>query len=239
MKTILSKIYIHPITYIVFFITFFTGQFKDYILFIFIILCHESGHIIISLLFKWNINRVILLPIGCITKYDIILNKPLIEELIVSISGIIFQLFFMLLFKNMFNSKYIFYNISLILFNLIPIYPLDGSKMFNVFLNKILPFKVSHLITMYLSMIIIIILSLKSSFIFLISFVLLLIKVFEELNNHKFIYNRFLLERYINNYNFKKTRIVKNINNFYKDCKHIIKDKNYEFEIDKLKKIFK
>ena len=41
-------------------------------------------------------------------------------------------------------------------------------------------------------------------------------------NNIKYQYNKFILERYLNEYNFKHIKIIKNINKLKRDNYHII-----------------
>ena len=77
---------------------------------------------------------------------------------------------------------------------------------------------------------------LKNKTIFGIILILFLIKsILIEIYNLKYKYNKFLLERYINNYNFKNTIIVSSIYKFKRDKKHII---NNTFEHDFLCKLF-
>ena len=45
------------------------------------------------------------------------------------------------------------YNLYILLFNLLPIFPLDGSKIFNLFLNQLFSFKKSHIYSIILSII--------------------------------------------------------------------------------------
>ena len=59
-----------------------------------LIIIHELGHILISLIFKWNIDKIIILPFGGLTKYNEIINRPLIEEFLISVAGITFQIIF-------------------------------------------------------------------------------------------------------------------------------------------------
>ena len=62
------------------------------------------------------------------------------------------------------------------------------------------------------------------------------IKLYQK---RKYIYNKFLLERYLYNIKFDVIKIIKNNNNMYKNRTHIIKKKNIIIsETDALKQIF-
>ena len=89
---------------------------------------------------------------------------------------------------------------------MLPIYPLDGYKLFNIFLNKIFSFKLSHLISIYLSFIVLFLF--ENNLVVLFVIFLLLINIIKELLNHKYIFNKFILERKLYNFNIKKVRLV-------------------------------
>ena len=88
IKTI-SKIKIHIFFYIMITASIFTGHFKDFFLFVAIILFHELGHIIAGMYYKWEINKIMILPFGALTIFDTPINKPFKEEFIVSIMGFV------------------------------------------------------------------------------------------------------------------------------------------------------
>lgn len=68
----------------------------------------------------------------------------------------------------------------------------------------------------------------------------LIIEITLYLKRQDYLFNKFLLERYLNNYKFKKIKIINNKNNMYKDKRHMLKDKNkYILEKDYLKERFK
>ena len=83
---------IHFLYYIFLIFVIITGNFNNYIIFTSIILFHELGHIITSLLFKWKIEKILILPFGCITIYNVLLNVKLKEEFLVAIMGPVFQI---------------------------------------------------------------------------------------------------------------------------------------------------
>ena len=225
MKNILSKIYIHPIFLLTILIFILLGRFKFIIYFMVLILVHELGHIMMSLVFKWKIDKIIILPFGGLTKYNEIINRPLVEEFLVSISGILSQLIFYKFIENYINYNYFsFINYFIITFNLLPIYPLDGSKILNVLFNKITNFKNSILLTVIISYMCIIILSLLLFNVNKLLF-MILVFLFVEVNKYykekDLIFNKFLLERYLNNLKFKKEKIINNIYKMKKDYRHI------------------
>lgn len=222
---ITSKIKLHPLFYIVVIIFIFTGHFHDFFLFLSIILFHEMGHIIGGLLFKWKIKEVLILPFGSLTNFDEGLNKPLKEEFLISILGPLFQVVYYLLLKNKLDISLIHY--SLLLFNLLPIIPLDGSKIFNTIFNKLFPFKKSYILTLFLSICLIGCLYIYSFFKFNLLIILILLflslRVYKDFIYIEYILEKFLYERYYIKRNYKKIKKVKGINlsKIYKDYRHL------------------
>ncbi len=218
---------IHPLTYISLMIAFLTGYFKDAIFFCTLIFIHEFGHILTGFIFKWKLEKTIFFPFGGVTIFNELINKPLIEEFLITIMGPLFQIIFMVLINN---SLITFYGKVILIFNLIPIYPLDGSKLLNNFLNRIMAFKISHLLTIYVSYFLgvffLIMMFIEKEIVYFFSILLLLIKLKEELENHNFIFNKFLYERYLYNLRFRKVKIVSKIENFKKDYYHYIESNN-------------
>ncbi len=227
---------IHPFFYLFAILCIFTGYFKNFLFITFIVLFHELGHILMSIVYKWNIDKIILLPFGALTIFNEKINRPIIEELMIAIMGPLFQI---LLFKIN-NPLFKMYNLNLLLFNLIPIFPLDGSKILNLILNKMFSFKYSHIISIIISFIFIILLFLfKFNLVLYVVIFFLLYKTYLEYKNHKFIFNKFLCERYMYKFNFKKTKIVENKNAMKRDYKHLFRAKNkYVTEREILLKLF-
>ena len=140
IKSILKKVNINPIFFFLAFTSIITGLFKDFLVFSSIILFHELGHILAALYYKWKIKQINFYPFGGYIEFNEILNKPIKEEMIIVISGLISQTlyFFIILFLyiNAYVSENIYnlfkhYHSSILLFNLIPIFPLDGIKIIN------------------------------------------------------------------------------------------------------------
>ena len=233
---IISKIKIHPLSYLIALIFFLMGLFRNYIIIMNIILIHEIGHVFASLFLKWKIEKIIILPFGCLLKYNEYLNKPIIEEFIIAIMGIIFQILFT--FKCC-----VLYNTIIIIFNLLPIYPLDGYKILNLLLNKIINFRLSYLISIYISYLFlylsIIYIIINRDIIYLMVIIPLIIGLNKEYRNRYNIINKFYLERYLYKFNFNKIKIINNLKKMKRDYMHFIKcNHKCIYEKEYLKKLF-
>lgn len=234
---IISKIKIHPLFYFVAVICILTGFFKYFIFLFIIILIHELGHILTALFFDWNIKKIVILPFGGITIFEDKINRSMAEEFLIAIMGPMFQLFLFFIKNKLFFSI----NLFILLFNLIPIFPLDGSKILNVGLNYLFPFKKSHIISIIISLtnIITIILLLKFNLVLITIFLFLILKTFKEIKYHSYLFNKFLFERYLYNFDFKKSKIIKNEYQMKRDYKHLFFIQNrYQTEKQYLSNLF-
>lgn len=214
---------IHFLFFICAFICFITGLFKDFIIFTSIILIHELGHIIIGIILKWQIEKIIIFPVGGLTIFNQRINSSSLEEFIIAISGIVFQTIY-IVFMN--NDLFVFYHKLILLFNILPIYPLDGSKILNIFLNKIFSFKKSYLLTVIISLLTIVfifIITINKNFnlLLLLSIILLITKVINYYKDINIVFNKFLFERFLYKLKYKKVKKVKSINNMFKEKSHI------------------
>lgn len=245
-------IYFHP-TYIILAISFIiTGYYLNLIVLTSLIIIHELGHYTIAKILKFNVDKIIIYPYGGMTKINDLINKNINQELIISISGIIFQiiLYLFIIYLNKLNiirdytlNIYTKYNKSLILFNILPIHPLDGSKILNLILSKIFNYNLSNKLTIYISIITIIIFLSNNIYNYNYSYIItlsILIKyLIDYIKKIKYLYNKFLLERYIYNIKYKDTIIINNKNKMFKNKNHIIKINNiYLKEREYLNKYF-
>ena len=224
MIAICRKVKFSPFFLLIIFIAFLSGLFYDVLSFLFVIIMHEIGHIITSLIFKWKVKRVDITLCGGFITYDDKLDKPFKEELLVSISGFLAQgILFIILFTL--NKIYVIdassffminkYSLAIFLFNLLPIYPLDGSKILSVILNALMPYKRSLKCLFYVSLLIIILIvvtillkdvKIEASYVIIFSFIIKkLISLYKDI---PYLFNRLLFERYIyyypdiNKYNY-------------------------------------
>ena len=239
MKTILNKIEFHY-TYIIISLGYIlTGYFPNLIIFTSIILCHELGHYTVAKINNLNPKKIIIYPFGGITKLDHLINTKIKKELYVAISGIIYQTIYFIiitiLYKNNIVREYIYiifknYHYNILIFNLLPIHPLDGSKILNLILSKYIPYKLTNKLTILISIITIIIILVINYYKFNYTTILIITIIINNIIKYKqninYLFNKFLLERYLYKITPKKTKKIKKIDNMYKEKYHIIKENN-------------
>jgi stage IV sporulation protein FB len=237
-------------TYFYIFLSILSGDFKTIIILYLIIIFHELGHVYWLKKFKYSILKITIYPFGGITNYYSLVNHNIKEHILISLGGIINQIIlipiFYLLFKyNLINnySYHLFntYNAALIIFNLLPIIPLDGSKVYNLFLEYFLSYYLANKITIIASFITLFIfifkiLSLKINNLIIICFLIYQIILF--IKNQKYLNNKFLTERYLYDLPFHKIKYFTNYNPklLYQDTYHYF---NYISEKTILNKLYK
>lgn len=239
------KIKINDTTYIFLLLSFLAGYFEYMYLLLLIILIHEFGHFTFGLICGINISKIIIYPFGGITIFDCDLNINIIKEFLCLLGGILFQLIFFYIMRYLYLVNIITthtydlifeINVLLISFNFLPILPLDGGKLLNIFFDKVFSYRLSHILSIIVSCIFIFVfLICTHTFFSLILSIFLIKSIIYEIKNIDYKYNKFLLERYLNNYKFTKIKKVNNIKKFKRDCYHII---NNKFEEKVLFKIF-
>ena len=159
-------------------IFYFTKQIKLYSIIMFFAIIHECSHLLAGIIFKMKIKKISLMPLGLSIEFKIapeeynkkILNSNMLQvkKIIIAIIGAITN-FIIALVVNYLNidvnlkQNIIYSNILIGVFNLLPIYPLDGgrviSSILNIFTNK----KLSMIYVNYISNVTIFLLSFLSS----------------------------------------------------------------------------
>ena len=204
-----------------------------------------------GILFRWKIEKVLILPFGGITIFHEDLNRPIKEEFFIVIMGPIFQIVFTLIVYYFFRvDDFVYYSLIILGFNLLPIFPLDGSKILSLLFNKAVSFKGSHLWMILISILSVLILIMEANFsliLFLIC-LFLIMRVIREIKEHESLFNRFLLERYLKRYHFKKRMKISSMDMkissmdmrvMRRDYGHLFFDgKKYISEGDRLSKRF-
>ena len=200
MKNI--KIHFSYLTIVFLFISFLAGYIKNALIIMGIILFHEIGHIIIIKIFKFNIIKVDIYPFGGITKIDKPLNTKICIDIFIAIGGILAQ-FLLSFFIS--SPVIIKYNYSIMFFNLLPVIPLDGSKIlleiYHLFLSFKKAFKL-YLITSLLAIVIYIFINYHYNINNYLIISLFVSKTYTYYKMRKIYYHKFILERLLYDLNY-------------------------------------
>ena len=244
IKNISNYFEIHKLTYLFILLSIFTASFHLLVFISFLLIVHEMGHFLTAKLLGIKVDKIYIYPFGGIAKFHMPLNYSFIKEFLILINGPLFQEMaknILIYFFPKYQNIIIMYHYSILIFNLLPIYPLDGGKLVNLMISTISPYKKSFKITIWISYTMILFLflinmnNIKINLIIIITF--LIYKVFIEEKKINYIYENFLLERYIHDYTFKSSKIITREDNFYKNKRHLLKlGNNYSLEKDFLKK---
>ena len=130
----------------------------------------------------------------------------------------------------------------MLLFNILPIIPLDGSKIINLIFSKYLNLNFSNNLTVLisfitLSMILIGDIYEKNYSMVMVVFILLQ-NIWDYYKKIEYIYNKFVLERYLYNIKYKNIKVIDNKNKMYKNKTHLFKINNNLVEEKKFLSIF-
>ncbi|MDD4000826.1 MAG: site-2 protease family protein [Bacilli bacterium] len=129
------KIKIHFSLALIFFVFIFTGFYLEFLLFFLIILLHECGHFLMAKIFKQKVSYCTFTILGGVLKMEIS-DISRIKQVLIFSAGIIVNLIIIqasFFIGNDYLHKLIFnYNLLLIIFNFLPIHPLDGFQILQV-----------------------------------------------------------------------------------------------------------
>ena len=251
----LTSIHIHPLLWAVLGIGIITAHFQQLIMLFFIVLVHELGHAAAASYFSWRIKRIMLLPFGGVAEVEEHGNRPIHEEIIVTISGPLTHFVLMLISYSLLSlsvisfeqhQQFMLQNVMILGFNLLPIWPLDGGKLLFLYLSRNLPFLQAFEKMLYASGMLLGILLVGAAVLYLqhlhlwIVLGFLAFSIYMEWRHKQYVYLRFLLDRYYSKErNISKLRplmaaagdpIQDVLAQFQRGCKHVIVVKNKENE---------
>ncbi len=141
----IHKCHIHYTSIIYIILAFIVKQLSYYLLAMLIVLIHEFCHYSIAYYLNFTIDKVEILPFGAFLSLDDNFNHSIIDEACVILAGpcshffifVFIQILPLCIYKNylFMINRYIF------LFNLLPIYPLDGGRFIGLILEMFIDIK--------------------------------------------------------------------------------------------------
>lgn len=136
--------------------------------FIFLILSiHECAHMLVAYLFHYQIEEVRIYPFGFSATIPELGYGSLIKEICIIAAGPLSQVLFPMLFECMcswgvMSSTFTAYlkmiNANILIFNLLPIYPLDGGRLLQSFFHSLFRYRRAQQFTCIASFLVLIVL---------------------------------------------------------------------------------
>ncbi|WP_405100898.1 site-2 protease family protein [Oceanobacillus sp. FSL H7-0719] len=213
-RKMFPPLHFHPVFILFIFISILTGTFMELLIIFTIVFIHEMGHYFMAKAFKWRIRKVMLWVFGGVMETEEHGNRSIKEDVLVTIAGpiqhiFIYLLLYILLISGILNEAIfntaISYNTVILIFNLLPIWPLDGGKLLFILMSVKYPYRKAMDAILLISMILSILFIVMHMFFypFTLSFTLIMLFLFIEnrleWKRRFFIFLRFLLERYRGN----------------------------------------
>lgn len=258
VRKILPPIHIHPVLILFIAISLMTGTFTEMTIIFLIVFIHEMGHYAMARYFGWRIRRVMLWVFGGVMETEEHGNRPIREEMLVTFAGPLQHLFiYAVLFTSLhfgwmpqaIFEKALSYNTIILLFNILPIWPLDGGKFLFLYLSLVYPFKQALNIIFIFSLVLCVIFGVGYLlfYSFTLTFTLLMIFLFLEnrleWKRRMYVFMRFLMERYRGKHSIQKVEplyltgsltLMEVFSHFKREKRHtvIIHDKKNRKRID-------
>ena len=235
MKSIFK---VHPLTYGILFTVLASGYFNYFLIIAFILTIHDLGHIICLKLFNYQISKISVLPFGSIIDTNINPSAKTSEVFLISVAGILMQLILYPVMSALNSagiinhiSYHIFlnYNKIILLFNLLPIIPLDGSKIMMSLFESFFSYKMALKLVNISSLGGIVFFLCYMAYEGLNSYLIvafLCYKTWEVIKNHAYFFNSFLVSRLSKKTHYSRIKYVFSIKSIHKNKYNFINNEN-------------
>ena len=220
---------INIFTYIFLILSMLSGYFREMFIVFIILIVHELGHFFLMKLMNIEVSSITIYPYGGMIKSNMLINTNSLKVILISFGGVLFQIFLLsivfVIYKISIISSFYYniflkYNFYIILFNLLPIFPLDGYKIVNSFLDFFISFKNSIYLSFFINTVCLL-LFLIYLYIYKVSNYVIVIFLFVNLINYireiKYIMNKFFVERIIYDLRYRGLISVNTKENMYKN----------------------
>lgn len=228
---------IHPLTIIYLVLGLYFNRVHGIVFLYLFGLIHELSHVVVARIFKVKTKEIVLLPTGFKANLEDFSQISIFKQILIIIAGPLSYFISFLVIKIFFHFNLISiygmrmcntYNMLILIFNIIPIYPLDGGKLIDIFLaNFVSEFKcriIRMIISLFVSIILVFYIKTLGDLMIigfiLSSFVISLINLKKDyklfLIKRKFLDNNFKIKlnkkvelfRFKNNYLFRQKKFL-------------------------------
>ncbi|MBB6633925.1 M50 family metallopeptidase [Cohnella thailandensis] len=140
---------LHPLFVLLMLLALAMGEWLGVVTLFGIVLLHELGHLAMALRFGWTIREVKLLPFGGVLEVEEAGTVPAKEEALVAIAGPAQNAWLAVAaylagllgwVDTAWSHDFIKANALILLFNLLPIMPLDGGKLVQAWMSLRIPY---------------------------------------------------------------------------------------------------
>ncbi|ATO50571.1 MULTISPECIES: M50 family metallopeptidase [Brevibacillus] len=144
------RVRIHLLFWLVIGLAVMAGYFIETIALFIIVLIHELGHIAAARELGWEVKEIQLLPFGGVAVMEESPSADAIDEIVVALAGPfmnIVMIFFSLLFwwLGIWSEHWAHFfmksNMMIALFNLLPMWPLDGGRIVQAVLTSFISYR--------------------------------------------------------------------------------------------------
>ena len=138
------KFRIHPLFLIIGILTFFVGLGEVFICYLLTVLLHELGHALVAKNLGYQLQQISLLPFGAELSLEND-NFPYKDEIKIAIAGPIVNIVLIIIcvalwwivpISYYYTDMFVFSNFITLIFNLLPVFPLDGGRVFRAIISK-------------------------------------------------------------------------------------------------------
>ena len=127
---------VYPSFWIVCIMAVALGYTVPFLIMLFSVTCHEFSHVLMAKYFGLTCRQIVFTPIGEIALIENIDRKERYQKWLIVLAGPLVNLFFfsccLLFFPK--AEFFMYSNLALALFNLLPVYPLDGGRFIHYLL---------------------------------------------------------------------------------------------------------
>lgn len=138
------KFRIHPLFLVIGILTFFVGVGEIFLCYLVTVLLHEIGHAIVARHLGYQLEQISLLPFGAeLSLQDD--NFTSSDEIKIAVAGPLVNLILIIICVSLwwifpityyYTDLFVFSNFITFVFNLLPVFPLDGGRVLRAIISK-------------------------------------------------------------------------------------------------------